>query len=71
MIARRLGVGRVFVCLEGPFFGLGRLLTMKMMRLALFFGVGIYLGLKADSLGDLEAVAQTIRDLIEHARRFR
>jgi hypothetical protein len=44
---------------------------MKMMRLALFFGVGIYLGLKAESLGDLEAVAQTIRDLIEQARRFR
>jgi uncharacterized membrane protein len=44
---------------------------MKMMRVALFFGVGIYLGLKADRLGDLDAVAQTVRDLIEHARRFR
>ena len=44
---------------------------MKMMRWALFFGVGIYLGLKAESLGDLEMVAQTIRDLIEHARGFR
>ena len=71
MIAQRLDVGRSLYCYVGPFFWLGRLLTMKMMRLALFFGVGIYLGLKAESLGDLETVAQTIRDLIEHARGFR
>jgi len=44
---------------------------MKIIRLALFFAAGMYLGVHADNLGDLDVVAQTIGDLIEHARRFR
>ncbi len=44
---------------------------MKMIRLALFFAAGMYLGVNADNLGDLETVAQSIGNLIEHARKFR
>lgn len=44
---------------------------MKLMRFALFVGAGIYLGFNADSMGNLEEVAQTVRDLVEKARSFR
>jgi hypothetical protein len=44
---------------------------MKMMRMALFFGVGIYLGLHAENFSNMDVVAETIRDLVDQARRFR
>lgn len=44
---------------------------MKIIRLALFFAAGMYLGVNADNLGDLQGVAQTIGEFIDHARRFR
>ena len=44
---------------------------MKLMRFAIFFAAGIYLGFNAESMGDLETVAQAIRDLLERARDLR
>jgi hypothetical protein len=44
---------------------------MKILRLALFFGAGVYLGLHADRAGDLESFARTVWHFIEHARKFR
>ena len=44
---------------------------MKMIRLALFFAAGMYLGVHADSLGDLQTVDQSIKELIEQARHLR
>lgn len=41
------------------------------MRFAIFFAAGIYLGFNAESMGDLETVAQAIRDLLERARDLR
>ena len=44
---------------------------MKLMRFAIFFAAGIYLGFKAESLGDVESITQVIRDLLERARDLR
>jgi hypothetical protein len=44
---------------------------MKLMRFAIFFAAGIYLGFNADSMGDLETITQAIRDLLERARDLR
>lgn len=44
---------------------------MKMIRLALFFAAGMYLGVNADNLGDLQMVAEAVKDLIDQARNFR
>ena len=44
---------------------------MKLMRFALFFAAGTYLGFNAESMGDLETIAQTIRDLVERFRDLR
>jgi hypothetical protein len=44
---------------------------MKLMRFAIFFAAGIYLGFNAESMGDLETIAQAIRDLLERARDLR
>jgi hypothetical protein len=44
---------------------------MKLMRFAIFFAAGIYLGFHADSMGDLQTITQAIRDLIERARDLR
>ena len=61
----------MFLLWGGMFLLVRRTLAMKMIRLALFFAAGMYLGVHADNLGDLEMVAQSIGDLIEHARKFR
>ena len=44
---------------------------MKLMRFAIFFAAGIYLGFNAESLGDVESITQVIRDLLERARDLR
>ena len=44
---------------------------MKLMRLALFFAAGTYLGFNAESMGDWETIAQTVRDLVEQLRDLR
>ena len=44
---------------------------MKLMRFAIFFAAGIYLGFNAENMGNLEAVTQVIRDLLERARDLR
>lgn len=44
---------------------------MKMIRLALFFAAGMYLGVNAENLGGLQTVAQTIGDVIEQFRHLR
>ncbi len=61
------------VCLRGllQFSGLKGALLMKLMRFALFFAAGTYLGFNAESMGDWETIAQTIRDLVERVRDLR
>jgi hypothetical protein len=44
---------------------------MKLMRFAIFFAAGIYLGFNAESLGDMETITQVVRDLLERARDLR
>jgi hypothetical protein len=44
---------------------------MKLMRFAIFFAAGIYLGFNAESMGDMETVTQLIRDLVERFRDLR
>ena len=44
---------------------------MKLMRFAIFFAAGIYLGFNAENMGDLETITQVIRDLLERARDLR
>lgn len=53
------------------FSGLKGALLMKLMRFALFFAAGTYLGFNAESMGDWETIAQTIRDLVERFRDLR
>ncbi|MEY4667490.1 MAG: hypothetical protein RL518_189 [Pseudomonadota bacterium] len=43
---------------------------MKLMRFAIFFAVGIYLGFNAESMGDMESIVQAIGELIERAREL-
>ncbi len=43
---------------------------MKMLRIALFFGAGVYLGLHAERAGDLESLARTVWEFIDYARKF-
>jgi acetyl-CoA carboxylase alpha subunit len=44
---------------------------MKLMRFALFFAAGTYLGFNAERMGDWQTIAQTIRDLVEQLRDLR
>lgn len=44
---------------------------MKLMRFALFFGAGVYLGLHAKDSGQLSSVVDAIRDVVEQIRRLR
>ncbi len=44
---------------------------MKLMRFALFFAAGTYLGFNAERMGDWETIAHTIRDLVEQLRDLR
>lgn len=44
---------------------------MKLMRFAIFFAAGIYLGFNAESLGDVETITQVVRGLLERARDLR
>ncbi len=44
---------------------------MKMIRLALFFAAGMYLGVNAEDFSDLQSVAETVGDVIERFRGLR
>lgn len=44
---------------------------MKLMRFALFFGAGVYLGLHAESTGHLGSVVAAITDVVEQLRHLR
>lgn len=44
---------------------------MKIIRLALFFAAGMYLGVNAENFGDLQSVAETVGDVIERFRGLR
>ena len=44
---------------------------MKLMRFAIFFAAGIYLGFNAESMGDFETISHVIRALLERARDLR
>lgn len=70
---RSSGRGAFVVVSEGSlyFTGLRSPRSMKMIRLALFFAAGMYLGVNAENLGGLQTVAQTIGDVIEQFRHLR
>lgn len=52
-------------------FSVRRTLAMKIIRLALFFAAGMYLGVNAENFGDLQSVAETVGDVIERFRGLR
>ena len=52
-------------------FSVWRPLTMKLMRLALFFAAGVYFGSHVRSMADIESLAQDIKGLVERIQELR
>lgn len=44
---------------------------MKLMRFALFFGAGVYLGLHVENSGQLDSVVAAIKEVVTQLRHLR